>query len=66
MPSFRRRYYFDGYFWYKIDEGKKMEQLNQQHIDIMKRNTIEGQWVSDSEFQIRNDVRTWVTKQDCV
>jgi hypothetical protein len=65
-PSFRRRYFFDGNFWYKKDDGKRIERINQEQIDIMKKNTIEGQWLLDGKFQNRTDIRTWVTEENWV
>lgn len=65
IPSFRRRYFFDGMFWYKKDEGKKLEILNYKEIEVMFENTVEGQWL-DGEFQERTDIRTWVTEENWV
>ena len=66
IPSFRRRYFFDGNFWYKKDDGKGIEQINQEQIDIMKKNTVEGQWLLDGKFEDRTDIRTWITEENWV
>ncbi len=66
IPNFRRRYFFDGIFWYREDEGKKLEILTYKEIEVMKKNTVEGQWFKDGEFQERTDIRTWVTEEPWV
>ena len=66
MPRFRKRYFFDGIFWYKKDEGKGIEKLNDEEIEIMKTNTVEGQWLLDGTFEERTDIRTWVTKENWI
>jgi hypothetical protein len=66
IPSFRRRYFFDGIFWYKKDDGKGLEMLNNEQIEIMKKNTIEGQWLLDGKFEERTDIRTWITEENWV
>ena len=66
IPSFRRRYFFDGNFWYKKDDGKGIEQINEEQIDIMKKNTVEGQWLLDGKFEERDDIRTWITEENWV
>lgn len=66
IPNFRRRYFFDGIFWYKKDEGKRIEMLNDEQIEIMKKNTVEGQWLLDGKFEERTDIRTWTTEENWV
>ena len=66
IPSFHRRYFFDGIFWYKKDEGKRLEILDDEQIDIMKKNTVEGQWLLDGKFEKRTDIRTWTTTENWV
>lgn len=61
--GFRKRYFFDGALWYKQDEGKKLEIMTNEEIEVMKENTVEGQWLLDGKFQYRTDIRTWVTKE---
>jgi len=66
IPSFRRRYFFDGIFWYKKDDGKGIEMLNNEQIKVMKKNTVEGQWLLDGKFEERTDIRTWITEENWV
>ena len=66
IPSFRRRYFFDGLFWYKRDEGKGIEMLNNEQIEVMKKNTVEGQWLLEGKFEERTDIRTWITEENWV
>ena len=66
IPSFHRRYFFDGIFWYKKDEGKGIEMINDKQIEIMKKNTVEGQWLLDGKFEERTDIRTWITEENWV
>jgi hypothetical protein len=66
IPSFRKRYFFDGIFWYKRDEGKKLEIMTNEEIEVMKKNTVEGQWLLDGKFEDRTDIRTWVTEENWV
>jgi hypothetical protein len=63
IPSFNKRYFFDGIFWYKKDEGKKLEIMTNDEIEVMKKNTVEGQWLLDDKFENRTDIRTWVTEE---
>lgn len=66
VVPFIKRYFFDGISWYKQDQHKKLEKLNQEQIDIMKKNTIDGQWLFDGNFEHRDDIRTWVTEENWV
>jgi hypothetical protein len=66
IPSFRKRYFFNGMFWYKQDEGKRLEIMTNEEIDVMKKNTVEGQWLLDGKFEDRTDIRTWVTEENWV
>jgi hypothetical protein len=59
IPGFRKRYFFDGIFWYKQDEGKGLEIMTDEEIVVMKKNTIEGQWLLDGKFEDRTDIRTY-------
>lgn len=63
ISNLRRRYFFDGNFWYKKDDGMGIEQINETQIKVMKKNTIEGQWVLNGHFQDRTDIRTWITEK---
>jgi hypothetical protein len=58
-----KRYFFDGIFWYKKDEGKKLEIMTNDEIEVMKKNTVEGQWLLDGKFENRTDIRTLVTEE---
>jgi hypothetical protein len=67
IPSFRRMYFFDGIFWYKRDDiSGKLLQLDNFQIDVMIKNTVEGQWLLDGKFEERTDIRTWVTEENWV
>jgi hypothetical protein len=66
MPSFRKRYFFDGIFWYKENEGKELEIMTNEEIEIMVENTVEGQWLLDGKFENRTDIRTWVSEKNWV
>lgn len=63
---YNRRYFFNGTFWFKKDDGQRIEKLSPEETEIMKKNTVEGQWVSvlgEEKFQERTDIRTWVTNE---
>jgi hypothetical protein len=66
IPSFRKRYFFNGIFWEKQDEGKRLEIMTNEEIEVMKKNTVEGQWLLDGKFEDRTDIRTWVTEENWV
>ena len=66
IPSFRKRYFSNGMFWYKQDEGKRLKIMTNEEIEVMKKNTVEGQWLLDGKFENRTDIRTWVTEENWV
>jgi len=67
IHSFHRRYFFDGIFWYKrCDITGKLLQLDNFQINVMIKNTVEGQWLLDGKFEDRTDIRTWVTEENWV
>ena len=53
-------------FGIKKDEGKGIEMLNNEQIEVMKKNTVEGQWLLDGKFEERTDIRTWITEENWV
>jgi hypothetical protein len=40
--------------------------MTNEEIEVMKKNTVEGQWLLDGKFEDRTDIRTWVTEENWV
>jgi hypothetical protein len=51
---------------YKHDEGKKLQIITNEEIEVMEKNTVEGQWLLDGKFENRTDIRTWVTDENLI